>query len=102
MTFNWLTVPVINDQEHLVTLAQNAVKKLYGEEGLAHLDTMMGGEDFSYYMLEVPAVFSFIGSRNPEKGLIYTNHHEKYTVDEDVLKRGAALHAQFAYDFLNE
>lgn len=100
--FKWLTGPVINDNEELNTIARNAVVKLYGEEGLGHLDTMMGGEDFSFFMQKVPGVFGFIGSRNPEKGLVYTNHHEKYTVDEDVLKRGAAVYAQFAYDFLEK
>lgn len=100
LKLEWLTVPVINDNEDLNAIAQNAVKKLYGEEGLGHLETLMGGEDFSFFMQKVPGVFAFIGSRNREKGLVYTNHHEKYTVDEDVLKRGAAVAAQFAFDFL--
>jgi len=102
LDFEWVVVPVINDHEDLNTIGQNAVKKLYGEEGLGHLPTLMGGEDFSYYMQKVPGVFAFIGSRNPEKGKVYTNHHEKYDVDEDVLKRGAAVYAQFAHDFLAE
>lgn len=64
--------------------------KLYGEEGLGHLPTMMGSEDFAFFMEEVPGVFGFIGSRDPEQGYIYTNHHEKYSVPEEVLQRGAA------------
>ena len=102
LDFNWLTIPVINDNEQLNTIAQNAVKKLYGEDGLGHLDTMMGSEDFSFYMGEVPGVFSFLGSRDTEKGYIYTNHQEQYTVDEGLLKRGAAVYAQFAFDYLEE
>jgi len=31
-----------------------------------------------------------------------SNHNDKFTVDEDVLHRGSALYAQFAYDFLKE
>ncbi len=98
----WLTVPVINDHEDLNKIAQNAVIKLYGEEGLGHLPTMMGAEDFSFYMQEVPGVFTFLGSRDIEKGYIYSNHQEQYTVDEGILKRGAAVYAQFAYDYLCE
>ena len=30
----------------------------------------------------------------------YINHHEKYDVPEEVLKRGAAMYAQFAADYL--
>ena len=44
----------------------------------------------------------FLGSRDEKKGYIYTNHQEKYDVDEAVLKRGAAVMAQFAADFLAE
>ncbi len=102
LDFKWMTIPVINDNEQLNTIAQNAVKKLYGEDGLGHLDTMMGSEDFSFYMGEVPGVFSFLGSRDTEKGYIYTNHQEQYTVDEGLLKRGAAVYAQFAFDYLEE
>lgn len=102
LDFKWMTIPVINDNEGLNTIAQNAVKKLYGEDGLGHLDTMMGSEDFSFYMGKVPGVFSFLGSRDTEKGYIYTNHQEQYTVDEGLLKRGAAVYAQFAFDYLEE
>lgn len=102
LEYQHLTTPVINDHEDLNRIARNAVIKLYGEEGLGHLPTMMGSEDFAFFMEEVPGVFGFIGSRNPEQGYIYTNHHEKYSVPEEVLQRGAAMHAQFALDFLTE
>ena len=101
-SFKWMVIPVINDHENLVKIGQEAVKKLYGEEGLAPMQTLMGGEDFSFYMQHVPGLFGFIGSHNPKTGKIYSNHHEKYDVDEDVLKRGAAVYAQFAHDFLAE
>ena len=102
LEYQHLTTPVINDHEDLNRIARNAVIKLYGEEGLGHLPTMMGSEDFAFFMEEVPGVFGFIGSRDPERGYIYTNHHEKYSVPEEVLQRGAAMHAQFALDFLTE
>ena len=102
LEYQHLTTPVINDHEDLNRIARNAVIKLYGEEGLGHLPTMMGSEDFAFFMEEVPGVFGFIGSRDPEQGYIYTNHHEKYSVPEEVLQRGAAMHAQFALDFLTE
>ena len=102
LEYQHLTTPVINDHEDLNRIARNAVIKLYGEEGLGHLPTMMGSEDLAFFMEEVPGVFGFIGSRDPEQGYIYTNHHEKYSVPEEVLQRGAAMHAQFALDFLTE
>lgn len=98
--YKHMALPVINDSEQLNKIACDAVVKLYGEEGLGHFPTLMGSEDFSYFGESCPSVFGFLGSRNPEKGYVYTNHHEKYDIDEETLKRGAAVAAQFAHDFL--
>lgn len=49
-----------------------------------------------------PGVYALVGIRNEEKGIIYQNHHSKFNVEETVLKRGAALYAQFAIDYLEE
>lgn len=90
--------PVINDQDDLNEIARAAAVKLYGEEGLGELPKMMGSEDFAYFMDEVPGIFGFLGSRDADH--LPTNHNDKYDVNESVLKRGCALHAQFALDFL--
>lgn len=94
--------PVINENEDLNIIAENAAEKLYGKEGLAHLEKMTGSEDFTYYMEKVPGIYAYIGNKNPEIGAVYPNHSDKFFVDESVLHRGAALYAQFAYDYLEE
>ncbi len=98
----YLANPLINRSDDLCRLAEDAAVKLYGEGCLKHLEKMMGSEGFSFYMDEVPGVYGFVGSRDPEKGYTATNHNDCYTVDESLLKRGAAMYAQFAYDFLEE
>ena len=88
--YSYLTGAVINEDQHLVDLAQNAVKKLYGEEGLTELEKMTGSEDFAYLMEKAPAVYGFIGARSAEiPGSEKSNHHECFTVDEAALQRGA-------------
>lgn len=101
LTYNCAVLPCVNNNPELVDLARAAVTKLYGAESLAPLTMMLGSEDFANYMAEVPGVFGFVGSRNKDKGYIYTNHHEKFDIDEDILQRGSAVAAQFAVDFLN-
>lgn len=101
LKYNYYCAPIINDHEDINKIVKDAAIKLYGEEGLALMPKLMGSEDFSYFMEKVPGFYGFIGARNKEKGIIYTNHNDKFTVDEDSLHRGAALYAQFAYDFLN-
>ena len=53
-------------------------------------------------MEKVPGVFGLVGSQNKELGFTAKNHNDHYTADESVLKRGAAMYAQFACDFLEE
>ena len=67
-------------------------------QGLKELPKMMGSEDFAYFMEKVPGVFGFLGSHDAEHAA--SNHNDHYDVPESVLKRGAALHAQFAVDYL--
>lgn len=100
LEYNYYPGPVINDDDGLTKIAHDAVVKLYGEESLKELQMMMGSEDFAYYSEKIPSVFGFIGSRNEKLGYTATNHNDHYTVDESVLKRGAAFYAQFAWDYL--
>jgi len=62
----------------------------------------MASEDMSFYLEYAKGVTAWLGSKNVEKGCIYPPHHEKFKVDEVFLKYGAALHSQFAVDFLNQ
>ena len=90
--------PVINDQDDLNQIAHDAAVKLYGEEGIKELPKMMGSEDFAYFMEKVPGVFGFLGSHDTQHHA--SNHNDHYDVPEEVLKRGAAMHAQYAADYL--
>ncbi|WP_101913017.1 amidohydrolase [Megasphaera vaginalis (ex Bordigoni et al. 2020)] len=93
-------IPVINEHEMLNGIAEKAAIKLFGKEALGPLAKMMGSEDFALYMEKVPGIFGFVGARNAALGIVEKNHNDRFTVDESVLKRGAAMYAQFAYDYL--
>ena len=91
---------VVNGDPRLVEVGRNAAQKLYGQEGLGHLDPLMVSEDFAYYGEHVPSLFCFLGGGSPEVGAIYPHHNECFRIDEEALPRGAALYAQFALDYL--
>lgn len=93
--------PVIND-EHLTKLAEKSAIKLYGKDVLVPFDKLTGSEDFAYYTEKIPGVFAFIGCRNERIGAKYSNHSDKFKVDEASLQRGSALYAQFVYDYLKD
>ena len=60
---------------------------------------MMGSEDFSRFLQKAPGTYYFLGTVNPKKGCVYTNHSAKFKVDEDVLKYGSVSLARLALEF---
>ena len=56
----------------------------------------MVGEDFAYFLEQVPGAFLFLSSSDPEKHTDYPHHSSHFDVDEDVLWRGAAVFTAIA------
>ena len=102
LEYSYFASPIINEHEDINNIVRNAAVKLYGEESLISMPKLMGSEDFAYLAEKIPAFYGFIGCKNENKNIIYSNHNDKFTVDEDVLHRGSALYAQFAVDYLEE
>lgn len=96
-----LTTPVVNDPK-MSEIAAKAAEKIVGKEMIREFEKITGGEDFCYFMNEVPGVQTFMGIRNPEIGAVYPNHDGHFKMDESALIQSAAIYAQFAVDFLNQ
>ena len=97
-----VTMPCYNPDAPTLR-GQATVKKLFGEEGLAHVPASMGGEDYSFMMDKVAdSLFINVGTGNTEKGCCEPNHSGRFNVDEDALPGASAVYAQYAMDYLNE
>lgn len=94
--------PLINEHKDLNDIARGAVAKVMGKEALGHLEKMTGAEDFSVLMEKVPGVFGYLGVRNLAKNIDCVHHHPLFRVDEQQLKYGVAIYAQFALDYLEQ
>lgn len=90
-----------NDDD-LSTFADKSAKIVFGEGKNITTPRLMGSEDMPFYFKHAKGVFALLGWRNAEKDAIYYPHHEKFKIDEESLKFGTALYAQFALDFLTE
>ena len=63
---------------------------------------MMGGEDFSYVLREVPGAMAFIGVA-PEGSDYRTNpplHNTRMTIEESAMAQGVAMHCALAMRYL--
>ncbi len=100
---DWGAPPVVND-EKMTALAVECAQAVVGAENvITHVDyPNMGGEDFAYYLQEVPGAFLHLSSANPAKGTDVAHHNSKFDVDEDVFWMGSAAFAAITEKFLNE
>ena len=77
----------VNDPA-MTELVREVATELIGPERVVESPQIMGAEDFSYFLEAVPGCFFYVGSRNPEKGLIWGHHHPRFDIDEESLGTG--------------
>lgn len=69
------------ETEFLIASAKDVPEVIHIEES----ELQMGGEDFSYYLKEIPGTFFFTGARPPGAETSYPHHHPKFDIDEKAL-----------------
>ncbi|MFC7393159.1 M20 metallopeptidase family protein [Scopulibacillus cellulosilyticus] len=90
---------VWNDPEE-TRRVESLTKSIIGEENVKELVPAMGGEDFSYYVKEVPGTFFFVGGRNPDINATYPHHHPKFDVDERAMLVTGKIFIAAVFDYL--
>ncbi len=90
---------MVNDPE-LSALAKNACLKVINPEMVHDAKPMLGSEDFSYYCDEFPCCYFFFSGGGEESGCIYTTHHPKFHIVEEVLPLGTLAQVQILLDAL--
>jgi hippurate hydrolase len=89
--------PVVNSRRE-AELAWRAAAGVVGERGMVRLEhPSMGGEDFSYYLQNVPGCYMRFGARGEGREYIPL-HSSSFDIDEAVLKVGAACFDQLVRD----
>jgi amidohydrolase len=85
LDFRVLSPPVVNSAEHAARVS-DALAALVGEAHVQRNQTpTMGGEDFAYFLNEVPGAFFNIG--NGEGADL---HHPRYDFNDEAIPYGAA------------
>ncbi|KAI0494139.1 hypothetical protein KFK09_024270 [Dendrobium nobile] len=92
-------VTINNDtlHAHFIKVAGEIV----GPGNIRDRHPVMGAEDFAFFAEVVPSTYYyFLGMQNESGELLKPGHSPYFTVNEDVLPYGAALHASLAQKFL--
>jgi amidohydrolase len=92
--------PAVVNDPGLAGIAQAAAVQVAGAGALAHLQPLMGSEDFAEYQRHIPGCFILLGSQNNELGLNAPHHNPRFDFDERALPIGTALLAAAATRYL--
>jgi len=88
---------------HLELTAQMApsLKVSAGENNVFIIKAITGAEDFSFYQLEVPGFFFFIGGMTPGNTEAFPHHTPDFFIDESGMLLGVKTFIQLSLDYLN-
>lgn len=96
--------PLVNNPELTNQMAEYA-KELFGDKSVILPDSGgMGSEDFASYTYELPCAYLLLGAGTSQENELYGKpmHNEKVVFNEDILAKGAALHAYCAMKWLED
>ena len=90
--------PVVNELAS-TTLLGRAIERVVGAEGHVPTTQSLGGEDFAWYLEQVPGAMARLGTRTPG-GPTYDLHQGDLRVDERAVALGAKVLAAAAVETL--
>ncbi|MDD8060894.1 MULTISPECIES: amidohydrolase [Shewanella] len=90
--------PVTVNNPELVSKMRPVIASVVGDTKLIEPGLITGAEDFSYYALETPGMFFFLGVTPTDKdpSQVASNHSPAFYVDESALKVGVQTMTQVA------
>ena len=102
LAMHWGSPPVVNDGDMAAFAARCAAEVLGADQVITQVPhPNMGGEDFAFYLEQVPGAFMFLSSADAALHTDIPHHNARFNVDESVLWEGAAVFAAIAQRFLN-
>ncbi|KAB7708261.1 amidohydrolase [Bacillus aerolatus] len=93
--------PVVNHADE-TNFVQACAEEVLGVSSCFVTEPLMVGEDFSYYLQQVPGTFFLTGAGNSEKNVVYPHHHPMFDIDEQAMLHAGKILASAAWKFLNE
>ncbi|MGX9462735.1 amidohydrolase [Shewanella sp. A14] len=95
--------PVTVNNPKLVSKMRPVIASVVGDDMLIEPGLITGAEDFSYYALETPGMFFFLGvtPADQDPSQVASNHSPAFYVDESALKVGVQTMTQVALTALS-
>ena len=94
--------PVTANNKALMASMLPTIKRAAGKDNVVEMPKITGAEDFSFYALEIPSVFMFLGAtpKGTDLSSVPSNHSPLVVFEEDAFKVGTATLSNMAWDYL--
>jgi amidohydrolase len=89
-------VPPVVNEAGSVAMISSAMERCFGLDGIEGTEQSLGGEDFSWYLEQVPGALARLGVRNPAETGSRDLHQGSFDVDEEAIGVGVELFAALA------
>ncbi|MFH1090460.1 MAG: amidohydrolase [Pseudomonadota bacterium] len=92
--------PILVNHEAMTALVKSVAGQVVGSQKVIEVPAVMGSEDMSFVLQQVPGCFFYVGTHNPDKGADQPHHNSRFKIDEDSLAIGAEVLAAAAWKCL--
>lgn len=92
--------PTVNNAE-ITSIVEKALQSTLGEENVEVFTPVMGAEDFSLVLDQIPGCYFFVGGKNAAIDAVYPHHHPRFNIDERALEIGARAMVAATKECLN-
>ncbi len=96
--------PVTVNNPDLTATMMPTLEAVAGKDNVVITDLITGAEDFSYYALETPGLFFFLGitPQDQDAKSAPSNHSPHFYIDEQGLPLGVSALTQLVFDYLDK
>jgi amidohydrolase len=89
--------PALVNHEAMSEMVMDITKSVLGAKSFQDIDPVMGGEDFAYFLQQIPGAFLFFGMGD---GVEHPHHHPAFDIDEKALPQATLLMSSIALHYL--
>jgi len=94
--------PATVNNDTMVSLVERVAKGLLGEAGVKTIpQPTMGGEDFSYYLQNVPGAMFRLGVASSNEHHNAPLHSARFNYNDDAIRTGILMMTGIVFEFLN-
>jgi amidohydrolase len=83
--------PALVNDPTMADFVAKVAAEVVGQENVIRDLTLMGAEDMSFFLREVPGAYFFLGAGSEERGLTHPHHSPYFDFDEDAMPIGAEI-----------